>query len=159
MIDSVNIPEERKAVLIGQKGKTKRNIEKMTKTKICIAEIVEVRGDSIDVYKAIRIIKAIGRGFSPPKAMLLLKDDYDFDIITLQGETENTIHRLFARVIGRDGIVRRKIEEKTHTCISVYGKTVSIIGKPKDITIAHEAIATLLSGSPHYVAFKILDKQ
>lgn len=155
MLESVSIPEDRKAVLIGHKGKNKRNIEKKTKTKIKIDDIIEVKGESLDVYKTIKIIKAIGRGFSPPKALFLLRYDYDLDIITMQGENENTVHRLMARVIGRGGTARRKIEMKTHTCISIYGKTVSVIGKPEDITAAHEAIIALLSGSTHYVAYKI----
>jgi len=159
MIESVAIPEERKAVLIGDKGKTKRSIEGKTNTKIHIADIIEVEGESLDVYKARSIIKAIGRGFSPPKAMLLLKEDYALDIMSLQGENENTIHRLMARVIGRNGSARRKIELKTHTCISIYGKTVAVIGNPENTKIAHEAIGAILSGSPHYVAYKIVSEE
>ena len=159
LVDSVAIPEERKAVLIGHKGKNKRNIEKRTNTKIKIGDIVEVSGESLDVYKTIKIIKAIGRGFSPPKALLLLREDYELDIMTLQGENENTVHRLMARVIGRSGTARRKIELKTHTCISIYGKTVSVIGNPEDIPVAHEAISALLSGSPHHVAFKLASEE
>lgn len=155
IIESVAIPEERKAVLIGHEGKTKRQIEVKTKTNIKINDIIEVSGESLDVYKTIKIIKAIGRSFSPPKALLLLKDDFDLDVMSLQGETKNTIHRLMARVIGRRGLTRRKLEKKTHTCISIYGKTVAVIGKPEDTKIAHEAIGALLSGSPHYVAYKI----
>ena len=159
MIESIAIPEDRKAVLIGHDGKAKRGIEAKTKTKIHINDIIEVKGESLDVYKTIKIIKAIGRGFSPPKAKLLLRDDFELDIMTLQGENENTIHRLMARVIGRNGLARRKLEQKTQTCISIYGKTVAVIGKPEDTKIAHEAISALLSGSPHYVAFKIADEE
>lgn len=159
MIESVAIPEDRKAVLIGHNGRNKRNIEKRTNTRIEIGDIVEIEGDSLDVYRAINIVKAIARGFSPPKAMLLLRDEYELDIMSLQGENENTIKRLMARVIGRRGMARRKIELKTHTCISIYGKTVAVIGRPEDIKTAHEAIGALLSGSPHYVAYKIADEK
>jgi ribosomal RNA assembly protein len=158
-IESVSIPEDRKAVLIGNLGKNKRNLEKRTNTKMRIGDTIEVSGEALDVYVATSIIKAIGRGFSPPKALLLTSDEYDIEIISLQGENENTIKRLFARVIGREGITRRKIELKTHTCISIYGKTVSIIGKPEDILVASEAIRSILTGAPHYVAYKIAEEK
>ncbi len=159
IVESVSIPEDRKAVLIGRLGKNKRNIEKKTATKIEVGDVIEVRGESLDVYKAIKVVKAIGRGFSPPKAFLLLNEDFELDIMSLQGEEHNTIRRLMARVIGRGGTARRKMELKTHTCISIYGKTVSVIGKPEDIHAAHEAIASLLSGAPHYIAYKIADEE
>jgi ribosomal RNA assembly protein len=159
IVESVSIPEDRKAVLIGRLGKNKRNIEKRTATKIEVGDVIEVRGESLDVYRAIKVVKAIGRGFSPPKAFLLLNEDFELDIMSLQGEEHNTIRRLMARVIGRGGTARRKMELKTHTCISIYGKTVSVIGKPEDIHAAHEAIASLLSGAPHYIAYKIADEE
>jgi ribosomal RNA assembly protein len=159
VIESVSIPEDRKAVLIGNLGKTKRNVEKHTKTKIRIGDTIEVEGESLDVYVAMKVIKAIGRGFSPPKALFLVNEEYDIEIISMQGENDNTIKRLFARVIGTEGMTRRKLEQKTHTCISIYGKTVSIIGKPEDIFVASESIRAILTGAPHYVAYKIAEEK
>jgi ribosomal RNA assembly protein len=158
MIESVVIPEERKAVLIGRDGRTRAAIEKKTGTRISVSDGIDIEGEPVKAYATARIVKAIGRGFTPKEAMLLLDEEYDFDIVSLRGETQKTIQRLMGRVIGRNGMTRKKIEEMTHTCICVYGKTVSIIGKPDCIATAREAVSALLSGAPHSVAYRIIGK-
>ncbi len=151
------IPEERKAVLIGKNGKTRKDIEEKTKTKISVDDCIEIRGESFDVLKTRDIVNAIGRGFSPKKAMRLLNKDCRLEIITLEGETENTIIRLRGRVIGRKGAARKKIEHITETYISIYGKTISIIGTWNQIEKAREIVKLLLEGKKHVQAFAALN--
>lgn len=157
MIATVMIPEERKSVLIGKDGRVKKQLEEKTKTKVTVEFDVSIEGESLDVLKAQQIVKAIGRGFSPEKAFLLLDDEYQLNVISLSGETPNTIKRLFARVIGRQGKTRRKIEQCTEAYISVYGKTVSIIGKSSDLGVATRAIEQLLEGRSHGYVYKRLE--
>ena len=137
MILTVCIPEERKAVLIGRKGKIKKFIEKQTNTKIIINNNVEIKGSYAEkIYKAMEIVKAIGRGFSPETAFNLLDDENQLNIITLKSETKKTITRLMARVIGRNGSAKKKIEMFTDSHISVFGKTVAIISKWDKLDVA-----------------------
>ena len=63
------------------------------------------------------------------------------------------------RIIGAEGKSRRTIEELTETNVSVYGKTVSIIGLAEGVDMARRAIETLLSGSPHANVYKWLEKK
>jgi ribosomal RNA assembly protein len=156
MIEIVMIPDERKNVLIGKDGSVKKHIEKATNTKIIIEDGVVIEGESLDVIKAQQIVKAIGRGFSSTNALLLLDDEYQLIVISLIGETHNTIKRLFARVIGKDGRTRRKIEYSTGTLISVYGKTTSIIGKGKELQTAKNAVEQILQGRSHGYVYKRL---
>jgi len=151
------IPEERKAILIGRDGATRKVIERKTKTKIRIGDSIRIDGDSFNVLKARDIITAVGRGFSPKRAMMLLENGYTLEIITMGGETENTIVRLRGRVIGRNGLARKKIEKKTGTMISVYGKTISIIGPYENTRKAREVVVMLLEGKKHVKAFAALD--
>ena len=76
----LRIPKERVAVLIGKKGETKRLIEHETKTKIQVNSeegTVSLGGeDALLLYLAREIVRAIGRGFNPEVALLLLKQDY-----------------------------------------------------------------------------------
>lgn len=157
MIASVMIPEERKNVLIGKDGRVKKGLEEKTSTKITIGVDVSIEGESLDVIRAEQVVKAIGRGFAPRKAFLLLDEEYQFTMIRLEGETANTVKRLMGRVIGREGKTRRKIEESTGTAISVYGKTVSVIGKPKDLDAAKKAIEELLQGRSHGYVYKRME--
>ncbi|MBN2042846.1 MAG: RNA-processing protein [Candidatus Aenigmarchaeota archaeon] len=157
MLEIVKIPERRKGVLIGADGSVKGRIEKSTNTVLTINDGVEIEGESLEVMKAKDIVKAVGRGFSPEKAMLLLSDDFRLVVISMEGERENTIKRLFARVIGTHGKTKRIIEKATETCISVYGKTVSIIGKWESAERAGKAIELLLEGKTHTYVYKFLE--
>lgn len=154
---SLKIPEERVAVLIGESGATKALIEKKTKTKIHAGEEIVIDGDWETETKAGDIVKAIGRGFSPGKALRLVSPEVQFDVISLKG-SPNTIKRLLARVIGTQGKSRKNIERLTGAYIAVYGKTISIIGNQKQAMNARSAVEMLLSGRTHSHVWKQLEK-
>lgn len=157
MIKIVKIPKERLGVLIGKKGQIKKQLEKKTSTKITVEEEgIEITGEYESVVKTEQVIKAIGRGFSPEKAFLLLNENYILYIVTLRGKTSKHIKRLLGRVIGREGKVRKRIEESTGCYISVFGKTVSIIGEYENIKKAVHAVEFLLEGKSHSYVFKFL---
>jgi ribosomal RNA assembly protein len=66
--------------------------------------------------------------------------------------------RIKGRIIGRDGRSRELIEEHTETFVSVYGKTVSIIGTTESVSTARRAIEMLIKGSPHSTVYRWLEK-
>lgn len=158
MNDFIKIPEQRKGVLIGKDGSVKEELEKLTKTKIEVDEDVVIEGEALNVIKAKDIIRAIGRGFSPEKALKLLDDQYQLIVMSLGNETEKTMKRLLSRVIGRRGLCKKKIESRTKTKISIYGKTISIIGNWKDVDKAEKAIEMVLKGKPHSCVYKYLER-
>ncbi|MFQ5647631.1 MAG: pre-rRNA-processing protein PNO1 [Candidatus Aenigmatarchaeota archaeon] len=157
MIESIQIPEERKAVLIGKKGEVKEELETDTGTSIRVNELVEIEGEPPGIYQALEAVKAIGRGFNPEHAFLLLEEGYQLHVISLHGEKPATIKRLMGRVIGRKGVSRRIIEQSTGTHISVYGKTVSIIGEWEGVEKAREAVEALLAGRKHGGVYRRLE--
>ncbi len=154
----IRIPEQRKGVLIGKDGSVKKELERATRTIIEIDEDVSIEGEPLDVIKAKEIVKAIGRGFSPEKAFKLLNDEFRLVVISLGQETEKSMKRIFARIIGREGKCKRKIELRTKTNICVYGKTVSIIGEWKGVEKANEIIDLLIEGKPHSYVYKRLEE-
>lgn len=158
MIDEIKIPEQRKGVLIGEKGSVKTEIGKKTNTVISIDDGIEIEGEALDVLKAKEIIKAIGRGFSPEKAFKLLDDEFRLIIISLGQETDKRMRRMFSRIIGRNGRCKRKIEMRTNTDICIYGKTVSVIGDWRNVEKASEMIDLLLRGKPHSYVYKRLEE-
>ena len=158
MLDFISIPEERKPVLIGKNGSTKNKIEKITKTRIMVREDIEIEGEALDVLKSKEIIQAIGRGFSPEISLGLVKEDVILLVTKITG-TEKTIKRKLARVIGSQGKARKNIEFLTSTHISIYGKTVSVIGKYEDAVNAKDAIDSILSGSRHGYVYKNLESK
>ncbi len=154
MIKTVNIPKERIAVLIGEHGHSKKSIEKLTHTKIIVVEEIEITGEPIDVLTAENIVKAIGRGFSPENAIKLADEEIALDIIQLP---KTGLERLRSRIIGAKGKARKNLEMLTNTNISVYGKTVSIIGAYENTAFAHEALEKLIKGFTHKSVYAFLE--
>lgn len=157
----VRIPEERVAVLIGENGKTKEDIEDMTSCKLEIKDnLATIEGEPLDEMDAVNVVKAIGRGFNPEKALKLVEKDKVLHLIDIKdyAETQNSQERLKGRVIGRDGETRRHLEKEGNVEISVYGKTVGIIGVAQNIQIVSEVINQLLNGRSHSSAYNYLEK-
>jgi ribosomal RNA assembly protein len=166
---SIVIPSERMGVLIGKDGSTKSKIEEAFRAHLLIqsqggvVEIIPQEGseDPTTILRARDVVHAIGRGFSPERAMELVDDDIILDIIDLRetfGRNEHDISRLKGRVIGREGKIRRLIEEMTEAKVSVYGHTISMIGEYETVTAAREAIELLLKGKQHSTVYKLLRK-
>jgi len=159
MIDSLKVPKETVETI----KKIKHEIEKGTGTKIRIddCEII-IDGDTLNSYNAQRIIKAVARGFPPKDALRLAKDETCFEIIEIRdfgGKTRNDLVRLRGRIIGEKGKAKRNIENLTNTSISVSGKTVGIIGEVEGVMEAKEAVTSLLQGSKHGTAYKLIERK
>lgn len=158
-VEIVRIPDERRGVLIGPGAKTKKEIEENTKTKVEISDVVIVEGDAIGTMVAKNIITAIGRGFSPKRAMTLVEDSNLLEVIDFCSKvSEGRARTLKARLIGAGGKTRRIIEELTGAYISIYGKTVGIIGGWQQVKTAKNAIEQILEGKPHAVVYRYLEQ-
>jgi ribosomal RNA assembly protein len=146
----LKITRERVAVLIGKNGEVKKSIESDTNTQIKVdsleGDIFIYGEDALGLYTAREVIRAIGRGFNPEIAKLLLKQDYVYESIGLNeytGKSKNTLLRLKGRVIGKEGRTKKLIEELSESYISVYGKTVGIIGTAESASMAKRAVESL----------------
>jgi len=163
--DEIKIPLERVAVLLGKKGSLKRKIEKLTNTKLQVSSedgtIIILGEESLNVYESRQIVRAIARGFNSWLALTLHEENIILEVIEIQeysGRSKAKLARLRGRCIGREGRSRMTVEELTSTNISVYGKTVAIIGSYENVGIARKAIESLLSGSKHANIYKWLEK-
>lgn len=159
----LRIPKDRVAVLIGVKGEVKKMLERETKTKIEVDSAeggVKIKGrDALLLYLAREIIRAIGRGFNPEIARLLLKQDYGFELVDIShyAKTPKALARLKGRVIGEKGKSRRTIETLTQTHLCIYGKTIGIIGPIEQLGDARRAVESLLAGSTHAHVYRWLE--
>ena len=163
----IRIPVDRIGALIGKSGQAKSKIEKTCSVKIdvdsqtgetLISAIGEI--DGFQPFKAMEIITAIGRGFSPDNAMKLLKGENTLHVIDLRefgGKSSAQIERIKGRIIGEGGKARINMENLSGTSISVFGRTVAIIGSPNQLKIAVNAIVALSSGSMHGSVYSKLE--
>ncbi len=163
----LKIPRDRVGALIGPKGKAKRRIERYFGVTLEIdsesgAVEITVNPENSNVTSSFtvrNVVKAIGRGFSPQRAEILAKEDFDLHIIYLDefvGDSKNTMKRVKGRIIGKNGRSRELIEEITETRISVYGGTIAYIGSPEGLEAAREAIMRLIKGSFHKTVWNYL---
>jgi len=168
MIQEVKITGSRVGVLIGKGGATKKELELKTHTTISVDSkegLVKVEApeeNTISLLRAVETINAINRGFSPERAFELIEDeDLLLDVIDLSGlaESPRQLDRLRGRIIGKDGRAREQIEDMTDVEISVFGKTIALIGYPEQLKTARAAIDMLIEGVPHENVFAFLDKK
>jgi ribosomal RNA assembly protein len=164
---TVKIPVERVGAVIGREGATKRVLESELGVQLRVDSregLVTVKSestDSTDPFTALRVIEAIGRGFSPQHAKRLLEEGTSFEVIDLRdyaGRSSSSLERIRGRVIGLKGKSRRVIEELTRCHLSVYGRTVAIIGDASEAQLAAEAVKMLASGSQHRTVYNTLQK-
>jgi ribosomal RNA assembly protein len=164
----LKIPMDRVGSLIGKGGVTKKMIEDRTKTFIKVDPEGEVRiynrgsEDPLIVMKVTDLIRAVGRGFSPERALRLLDDDEYFEVIDIRdyvGKTSSHVFRMRARVIGTNGKTRRLIEDLTGAFVSVYGSSVCLIGNSIQMPVARKAVDMLLRGSEHSTVYRYMERQ
>jgi ribosomal RNA assembly protein len=149
------VPQER--IKIIKDGKTKSNISKALSVKLSFQEnSVTIEGEGIELFQAKSIVKAIGRGFSPENAFRLLKEDETLETIELNQFNDSRIRIIKSRVIGTGGKTWKMIEKCSGCSLSVYGKTVSLIGKYEQLNIAREAVQMVIRGSKHSKVYGFL---
>lgn len=167
MQEHIKVPQDRIGAIIGVEGNVKKVIEEKTGATMDVDSesgvvVVESEGDAVKAMKATDVIKAIARGFSPEKALKLLdNEDLILDVIDLSkfGDSPADLKRVKGRVIGKSGKSREVIEQMTGVRLSVYGKTISIIGDSEQLAIARAAIDMLLDGAPHGAVYSYLEKK
>ena len=163
------IPQDRIAVLIGRKGTTRRALEKATNSTLHIdsnsgdgSVVWDDEFDPILRMKLPDVIRAIGRGMNPDRALQLLKDDHHlllYDMREYVGKNPNQQRRIRSRLIGRNGRIRELIEEHSGSEVTIYGSTVVIIGDEDALPLAGQAVERLLQGAEHSSVLKHLEAE
>jgi len=161
MIDFVAIPELRMKKLRRSKGDIKK-LKELADVKIKLGEDVSIEcDDSIQLMRVKEVIKAFGRGFEFEDALYLLDDAYGLCIVDIKefsGKSSNRMNELRGRVIGREGKTKSIIERLADVKVSIYGKTVSIIGRWETIDIVRQSVCMLLEGRKHGSVYKFLEE-
>ncbi|MBI1973219.1 RNA-processing protein [Candidatus Micrarchaeota archaeon] len=163
--DLVLVPKDRIAVVIGKRGETRREIEKLCGIKLSVdSESGEVNitrrldADPIRALGAQTIIKAIAAGFAPHKAYKLLNENIFVDQIDLK-EFGDASERVRARLIGRKGYARKYISKLAGCEIVIGQRFVSFIGEPERVGLAKQCMVKLAEGLPHAPVYKVLERK
>src|SRR5271157_4008957 len=159
MIDFVRIPEERLKLLKAD-PRIQKKLKDFCDCNFRYAEDVEIESDdSLKIFRVKEVIKGFGRGFSVDDALSMLDENFYLEVIEIQSKSKDRIAVLKGRVIGREGGTKKKIEKISEAKISIYGKTISIIGRWDEVQIAKEAVELILSGSKHSTVYRFLHEK
>ncbi|MBR6204623.1 MAG: RNA-processing protein [Candidatus Methanomethylophilaceae archaeon] len=167
---TIRVPADRVGTLIGKNGETKKALQKASGIKIdintedgevVIHDDVELE-DPVMALKILDVVKAVGRGFNPDKAMRLFDDDEYLEVVDIKefvGDRSSQVARVRGRLIGKNGKTRRIIEDLTGCDMVIYGNTAALIGNSISLPVAKHAVEMLLSGSEHATVYHYLESQ
>lgn len=166
-MNHVTIPQDRIGALIGAGGETLREIEDRAEVRLDVdsengSVRIESVGDPVMGLKGPDIVRAIGRGFPPEDALVLLDDEMMMlDIIDIDAaaRNKNDLQRQKGRLIGEDGRTRELMEELSGARVVIYGSTMGVIGMPEQVSMVREAAEMLLDGAPHGAAYSFLERK
>ncbi|MFO8019462.1 MAG: KH domain-containing protein [Promethearchaeia archaeon] len=168
----MKVGKKRIAVVIGTEGEVKNEIERKLGLDIDIDSktgLVEIKPNkdhpNYEPYNKLianRIIKAISRGFNPSKAMKLLDENIQLQVVNLVsilGKSDKKLRRIKGRLIGRNGEMRKALEQYGECFVAIYGKTISVIAHYQNMNVVRKAINMLIEGTPHHVVLKLLERK
>ena len=161
MIEHVSIPEDRINLLKKMKG-WKEKLKEFLDIEVYTGEDVIISGEALQVIRGEEIVKAFGRGFDFEDSLDLLDEEYFLELINVgefTGKSKSRQVTLRGRVIGEGGRTKKTIVKYADVKIVIYGKTISVIGKPQNIKIARNAIEMILSGSKHNSVYRFLQEK
>ena len=163
---TVRIAADRVGALIGKSGETKKMLQNVSSLDLNVSKdgVVVIdetgTGDPLMELKMAAVIKAIGRGFNPDKALRLMEDDEYLEVIDLKEHvSDKQIKRVRGRLIGREGKTRKIIEDLTLCDMIIYGNTVGLIGNSISLPVAKHAVDMLINGSEHSSVYGYLEGQ
>ena len=158
-MEHILIPHKRAELL------DKKTIERIEERLRCSINIddneLTITGQPYDEYNAKNVLQAFGRGFELSKAYKLLNEDYFFQLINLKdifGSKEQMM-RIKARIIGTDGRAKGYIESVSGAELSIFGSSVSMMGRADELKVADSAIRILIDGGTHKTAYKVMEKE
>jgi len=152
MMEEILVPNDRIGIF---NRAVIESIEKESGTKLERRDnVIMISGEGLEAYQTALVVKAIGRGFAPVRAMKIF-EGMQLEVIKLDDKSAS---RIKSRIIGTGGKARSRLEHLSDCAISVYGDTVSLIGPPEKIICAKKAVEMIIKGSSHNTAYMFLER-
>ncbi len=139
----------------------KRFLENKLKVKLEIkGKSITFQGDELAKYEANNVLQAISSGFNIETSLLLLDENYVFEIINIKAlSTRKNLSQIRARIIGRKGKTLKVLQELTECNISLRDNQVYIIGLAENIKNALNGIRKLIQGAKQSSTYSYLERQ
>lgn len=167
-----NVPKTRLVDVIEGKDYLKRTIETAFSIHLTmdidsstgriefLFEKEEVRQKLADKIR--EILEAIALGFELNQALSLCQDEVRLRTCDLHDlaprKYARRIRRVRARIVGREGSCKRKLEALSDVSLALEGHRISIIGKTEGTKACYNAIRMLAEGKAHERAYGFLER-
>ena len=140
--------------------KNKKRLEKKLDVKITNrGKEVYIEGKSIDEHAAALVIDALNFGFPYREAVLIKEEDFIFEILNIKDYTKrHDLERVRGRIIGKQGKTLKALNQLTKCFFELKDNEVGIIGDPKNIENAQNAVVSLIKGSKQSNVYAFLEK-
>ena len=133
--------------ILRNKARIERALEVRLKNK---GKNIFIEGDSDSEFVGLKVLEAIGCGFSANCALQLKDENILFQTINIRNLTKrNDLERVRARIIGTRGKALSTLKHLTKCDVSLNDNTIGIIGDAEEITDAIQAVKSLIYGSKH----------
>lgn len=118
-----------------------------------------IEGESLDEYEALHILEAISFGFSAKQAQKLIDQDFTFRKLNIKKFTHRlNLKDVRARVIGKEGKVKKTLENLTNSDIVIRGNEIGIICPEESINNITTALSNLIRGSKQSNIYSFLER-
>lgn len=153
-----------KSLLIQTRTKIKKAIpliENKLKVRISLnKKQVVIKGNELNEFLVMQILRAVDFGFDTEDALLLLSDDYVLEFINIKEHTRRkNLEEVRGRVIGTDGKALKTIENLTGSVLVVKENMIGVIVNSEHLDTCTQALVSIIQGAKHGNVFAYLEKQ
>lgn len=140
--------------------KAKEELEKKLNIKITISKkTVTIEGNPLEEYEVANVLNAVSFGFSAKKSIHLLGEEISFKKLNIKDFTKRKdMYEVRARIIGKEGKIKRTIEDLSDCEIILRGNTLGILGSAEEMEKVITGITNLIRGSKVSNVYSYIEK-
>jgi ribosomal RNA assembly protein len=120
---------------------------------------VTLSGDEAEEYFAERVLIAMDFPFLVEDALLLKREDFMFDVLSIKEFTRrHDFETIKGRIIGTKGKTLKVLEDLSDCIFALRDNSVAIIGPSESIELARQAVISLIKGSKQGNVYSYLER-
>ena len=135
-------------------------LEKKLKVKITLEGTkLTLEGEAVDEYEATMIIYALNFGFTTKQALQIKGGEMSFRKVNIKEfTTRPNLYEVRARIIGKEGKVKRTIQDLSGADMIIKGNEIGIIGNAESIQDLLTGLSNLIRGSKTSNVYSFLER-
>jgi ribosomal RNA assembly protein len=147
--------------IIGKKGRKIKRIKKELGIDVKIDENLEIdkKKCKLNDFELQNIFDALAMGFDVDTCLKLRDFNYDFFRLDLKSLRESRRRIIKGRILGREGKIKKIIEENTDCKLKIFKNKIGIIGESENVEIAKRAVEMLMRGKDFNAVKRWLEKE